>query len=343
MSKHITYTSDQDELRSHPAFQFWRKLQPRGPDGESISTLKKTWWSTVYRLEGADKDGSAVIAKRSLGEKALVERLVYEKLLAQLPIPGLKYYGFLQDPDSRFSWLFIEEAPGDEYSPRIDDHRVLAGRWLGTMHTLTSAIGSQLGLPDRGPDHYLNHLRTARRRMLANFMNPTLDDEQRTTLRTVVSRLDIVEAHWSRAERWCANMPRVLCHTNFSTRHLRVRTQANGDALLVFDWGSAGWGVPADDLQCFADRARTSCMDPGLAVYWSVAQQTWPNLDIKDIQRWAIQGRFLRSLGWLNWKSGILARDCGEEYLRSRLENFVENADARSATMIDALRDDFSV
>jgi hypothetical protein len=296
----------------------------------------------VYRLEGVDEDVPAVIAKRCLREKALVERIVYDEVLPRLPTAGLKYYGFLQDRDSRFCWLFIEEAPGDDYSPEIDHHRVLAGRWLGTMHTFTSVVGAQLGLPYRGPAHYLIHLRTARRRMLANLMNQTLEDEQRAILRTVVSRLDLLDAHWSWVERWLADMPQALSHTNFSTRHLRVRTQADGDALLVFDWGSAGWGVPADDLEGFADRSGTNCVDPGLAAYWSVAQQTWPHLEMEDIQRWVVRGVFLRYLGWLNWKSGILAWDCGEEYRRRRLEKFVENADVWSATLI-GLHDEMNI
>ena len=43
-------------------------------------------------------------------------------------------------------------------------------------------------------------------------------------------------------------MPRTFIHGDFAPKNMRVRAGPGGSTLLCFDWGSAGWGVPAADL-----------------------------------------------------------------------------------------------
>src|SRR5438094_1019393 len=151
-------TPDPWPLREHPAVQAWRELQPRRVEPESIETLQHRNKSAIYRLEGVGPGGSAVIAKRCRQVTALVERAIYEDILPHLPIPSLHYYGFVEE-EGPFCWLFLEDAGGEKYSPSIREHCVLAGRWLGRMHTSAARIAAAARLPDRGPSHYLEPLR----------------------------------------------------------------------------------------------------------------------------------------------------------------------------------------
>ena len=120
--------------REHPAVKAWWALQHAPIVPGRIEVLKLKHKIAAYRLVGVGPHGSSVIAKRCRTAKARVERLIYEELLPRVPVSALRSYGFLEEPGGEFCWLFLEEANGELYSPQRDDHRKLAGRWLGTLH-----------------------------------------------------------------------------------------------------------------------------------------------------------------------------------------------------------------
>src|SRR2546430_5585275 len=47
-------------------------------------------------------------------------RMIYEEVLPRLPVPALDCHGFWEEPAGKFSWLFLEDAIGECYSPQED-------------------------------------------------------------------------------------------------------------------------------------------------------------------------------------------------------------------------------
>src|SRR5256885_9099262 len=138
-------------LKSHPAVRAWCELYPHA-EPVSITPLRvRKRKSNVYRLEGVGQAGSAVIAKRCRTAVAQVERTVYEDILAGLPVASLRYYGFVDEPDAAFGWLFMEEAAGAGYSHLLSRHRAPAGRWVGLLHAAAAGVCAPGRLPDGGP------------------------------------------------------------------------------------------------------------------------------------------------------------------------------------------------
>src|SRR6185436_1187812 len=116
----------------------------------------------------------AVIAKRCLLHTATVERLIYEDILQHLPMPSLRYYGSVPEPDGQSWWLFLEDAGGELYTPLNPEHRALAGRWLAALHTAGCRHLWKGLLPDRGPEQHLPMLHSCRAKVLEHLNNPSL-------------------------------------------------------------------------------------------------------------------------------------------------------------------------
>ena len=173
----------------------------------------------------------------------------------------------------------------------------MAGQWLASVQRARRASGLQARLPDRGPDHYLQLLRSSRRGLLERAGNPVLSADEVALLRRFAAYGDVIEAHWDEVEKACGMLPRTLVHGDFVIKNLRVRTGTTGPALLVFDWEMAGWGAPATDLAQFVGR----CASPELNVYWSEVRNGFPQLDLSDIQRLADYGGLLRMLDKVFW------------------------------------------
>src|SRR5207237_6893714 len=83
----------QESLLEHPAMQAWSRLQLHQVAPAHIESLKHKHKSAIYRLAGIGPEGTNVIAKRSLAAAAKTERLIYEKILPQLPMPTLHCFG----------------------------------------------------------------------------------------------------------------------------------------------------------------------------------------------------------------------------------------------------------
>src|ERR1043166_5413590 len=119
-----------ENLADHFAVQTWNHLRSGSAEPESLQIFKCKKKTAVYRLAGMGPEGSAVIAKRCCARTAEVERLIYQEMLPRLNLPALRCFDFKRESASDFSWLFLEEAVGSDYSPFDFAHRVMAGEWL---------------------------------------------------------------------------------------------------------------------------------------------------------------------------------------------------------------------
>jgi hypothetical protein len=313
MSKHLLRT----DLREHPAVKAWARLRPGQVEPAAIGRLQKKAKGQVYRLEGVGPGGSAVIAKRSSPERIRGERAVYEGILPGLPVPAVRYLGAVEEPDGTGGWLFLEDAGEGRYSPVLPAHRDLAGRWLALLHTSAARLAGKARLPDRGPGYYLEHLRSARATILANLDNPALTAEDVALLAAVVRRCEAVASRWGKVERLCKGVPRTFIHGDFAPKNMRVRARPAGGVLLPFDWGSAGWGVPAADLvQAALPSDRGTGWDlssywasPDLVAYCSTVRESGWRLDVRDVRPLAVIGKVFRCLVCINLDAQSLATD----------------------------------
>jgi energy-coupling factor transporter ATP-binding protein EcfA2 len=322
-----------ERLRAHPAVQAWGRLTPERPVPRQIVALKpapgRIGKTAVYRLDGVGDGDSAVIAKRGKHGATLIERIVYEEILASLELPSLRYYGCIESPDGASPWLFIEEATGEEYSPLLEAHRFHAGRWLGLLHASATGGATKGRLPDAGPERYRGHLREARERIRQDVDSPVLAEDDAGFLEELVARLDELEAGWARLEAACVGVPETLVHGDLKGHNLRVRASDRGVALVVFDWEDAGWGVPAVDLAQRLVPGNRHGVNPDLAGYWAVVRERWPDVTAEAVRRLGHCGTVFRALAALDWGSSHLADE--------RPDAFVRNARLYEAEIAQAL------
>jgi hypothetical protein len=297
------------DLFGQAAVKAWGKLRPGRPRPGRVEVLRGrrelAWKSVICRLEGAGPAGAAVIAKRCPAAQAARERTIYEEILPHVPVPTLHYHGCVEDADSRFCWLFLEDAGEEPYAPLSEAHQALTAQWLGLMHTTASRLAPLSALPDRGPGHYRQHLRSACDTIRRHLAGPALRDT--TVLRGIVSQCDYLARRWGRVEDACAGLPETLVHGDFRKKNLRIRTGRGAPELLSFDWEMAGRGVPAADL---ASPAR-----PDLITYWSVVGGRWPGLDFQGVQRLAHVGKVFLCLAAIDWATQRLLAGCLEKTL----------------------------
>jgi hypothetical protein len=287
------------DIAEHAAARAWRKVGLKRGLPHSIETLRDDK-STVYRLAGVGPEGTCVIAKRCDAQAAGIEYLVYKDILPQLGISALQCYASIEDDDPKFSWLFLEDAGNEEYSPDLEEHRILAGNWLGAMNISAQRLAIAERLPDQGPASYLEILQLARSMTREKLEHPAFSDDARQILGIIADHCDFLEMHWNRIERFCATIPRTLVHGDLSVWNARIRTNQTGKRLLILDWESAGWGVPAADLAQFAGNSLT----PDIAAYWSVAHAGWSRVHLSDVRRLGELGsifRWINAIAWANW------------------------------------------
>src|SRR6266705_1549824 len=131
-----TTNKPSDRFLASRAVRLWELLQDGRSSARHTEVLQAGRKSAVCRLIGAEPKVESIIAKRCPTETALVERFVYETILPQLPVPSLRWYGFIEEEYGEFCWFFIEDAAGCEYSPHTPEHRVLASQWLAAIHSV---------------------------------------------------------------------------------------------------------------------------------------------------------------------------------------------------------------
>ncbi|PYS55000.1 MAG: hypothetical protein DMG13_05840 [Acidobacteria bacterium] len=295
MAKQAILTTD---LAEHPASRAWAAA-----GGNDIPTriqiLGRKKKSAVYRLGGAGPGGAGIIAKRSRLEDGLTERTIYAEILPSAGINALQSFGFTEELDTGFAWLFIEDAGGKEHAPHVN-HRDLISDWLGLMHARTARVGAAAHLPDRSASHYRKHLESARRTILQHLGNPLMLPEDVSLLHSVVDQCDFLEARWNQIESFCNEIPRTLVHGDFVAKNMCVRNSRNGSELLLFDWETAGWGVPAADL---AQLGLESMASVDLTVYRATVRESWPQVCLGDVERLGAVGSLFRLLAMIGWES----------------------------------------
>jgi len=321
-------------LADHPAVRAWRRLGGGQAEPDSIEILKEVLRdkrcdvdafpsegasgysvlelphrrSAVYRLVGAGPGGSAVVAKRCYqkqSESAATEHIIYERVLPRLSISALRYYG-LVDNDTDCRWLFLEDAGDASYASGVEEHRALAGRWLGAMNTSAQHLAVGEALPDRGAAFYLEGLRRARAMITKILGHPAARaDDRWRTLEAIVGHCDRLETLWPPIERFCERLPRTLVHGDLVSKNVRIRAEQTGQSLLVMDWETAGWGIPAADLAQFPlERSQYISLSLDLEAYWTVVQPWWPSVGLPDLRRLAELGKAFRLIVALAWTNG---------------------------------------
>ena len=308
-------------LQDHPAVRAWCALGTAHAEPGAVHVLKErrkrgAGKPAVYRLPGVGRGGSAVVAKRCKAGTAWVERTIYEQVLPFLLGSQLHYYGSVEEPGGEICWLFLEDARGEEYASHAAAHRLAAGRWLGRMHVTAQGIEAAAALPDRGPDHYLQHMRSARGIIHEALVDLALGADDRQVLRGILSRYEKLEQNWPQLEVLCRGLPRTLVHGDFVGKNIRIQKGSLGLTVRIFDWESAGWGIPVVDLaQAQPDAGRVSA-NPDIHAYWVAVQGRWPTLDLDTVERLAHVGtvfRLLAAIGWVatGLESGSVQRTIG--------------------------------
>jgi Ser/Thr protein kinase RdoA (MazF antagonist) len=296
-------------LPKHPAARAWNRLYSKSVEPNFIEFLYEAEKSSVYRLNGVGPGGTAVIAKICTAQSAQVEQIIYKEILPQLPISSLTFYGCVDEPATEYLWFFLEDAGGEEFAYSIEEHRRLAARWLGQMHVSAACLPAVSRLPDRGPKHYLHHLRSSRELIQRSLGDPALNCQALQVLEAIVSQCNFLESRWDCVEQLCNRFPRTLVHCDLGTQNFRVRSSTYGINLVAFDWEMAGYGIPAPDIAELSGRGvPRQCVDSNLlgtelVDYWSVVQESWSDLDPAAIKELADLGTVMRSVLAISWQS----------------------------------------
>jgi hypothetical protein len=309
----------------HPVARAWRVIAPAGTHIDRADLLRPARTKgEIYRLTLGD--GATIIAKRKSRDTLLVERAIYESVLPRLPVRTLRYFGFVHDDEESLAWLFIEDA-GDERCS-LTRHGGLAARWLGSLHGAAAALDPAPSLPERGPAHYLEHLRAGRQTIVDSFGNPTLGADDPQTLRALISSCDLIESRWGEVQAMCDALPRTLVHGDFVDRNLRLKS----DAIVAFDWEVSGWGVPAPDVYEFAVNATPD----DLSTYGSAIAEYVRGVDHDELQALLIMGKGFRLLASVDWASRHLVHPWPERGMPA-LRMYAQPLQEWAATVLAAV------
>ena len=293
-------------LVDHPAVAALRELRPEGATPRRIEIVRDSENQAIYRLDGVGSGDSGVIAKRCWLSTASIEHTVYDEILPRLPFKTIRYYGFVKENDE-FAWLFLEDVGSVRFSRLVAEQRTLVGRWLALMHTSARSVGASATLPERGPRHYLEHLRAARRGIRQNLANPASSGSDVDLLWSVIALCDDLELHWNELAGCFDGAPTTLVHGDFRPKNVHLRTGDAGAGVFVLDWETAGWGPPAVDLA--PARGPYSAPHVDVETYVSIAHESWATLDSHMIGRLVAAGTVFRRLAALDWASSGLAFD----------------------------------
>jgi hypothetical protein len=247
------------------ALTLWEQVSHGGRTPSQVSILKAPHRkSGVYRLEGADPSGAAVIAKRARRSTIEVERRVYQEVLSVLPVRSLRLYGSADDEDLKYGWLFLEDAGDLEWSAESPEHRHLATRWLAQVHLGAEILVDKVSLAFPGVNYYRDLACFAKRTLLASLSNPALPAQSCKLLERVAVDCSAFEAQWDVVERILTRIPSTLTMPGFGGKNARVRNLGSGLELLAYDFENAFFGSPAIELR-----------DVETAVYWQMAGRSW--------------------------------------------------------------------
>jgi Phosphotransferase enzyme family len=266
------------------ATALWVDAEPGGSFPESVETLKEPHRkSAVLRLLGAGSDGQPVVAKRAVRSSIEIEARVYRDVLARLPVSATRLLAKV--PDGERAWLFLEDAGETPFDSKLDTHRRLAAIWMARVHGGARRLPAVKELPDRGPGHYFDLLRSVEALLAETLGNPALSAEEIAVVEEVVEACDRLGSQWSSVAAKLAEGPLTITFGGFSSKNARVREGPDEPVLMPFDFESAGYGCPAIDL-VYLDG------DP----YVQEAREWWSGLDVDEFDRLRGVGRILGGL-----------------------------------------------
>jgi dTDP-4-amino-4,6-dideoxygalactose transaminase/2-polyprenyl-3-methyl-5-hydroxy-6-metoxy-1,4-benzoquinol methylase len=300
MRNYQTIEAGQANLGEHRAVAAWVKLSTRHVSPTRVVILKpedKT--SSVYRLEGLGPNGAAVIAKRKRIRSIALELVVYREMFPRTALRTLNCYGFTDDPDPTFGWLFLEDAGDQRYDFNHQGHRALAAEWFAMLHTgLAQEAMGKYWLPIRGLEYWHSVVSLACDTIRLSFSNPAFSGDDLAILRAILSYGESILLHWNQVKMVCQAMPETLVHGDFCPKNVRVRAGADTSHLFPIDWDCAGWGIAAADLS-----------HTDILVYWSAVRRQWPSLALDALRSFANVGRMFWALDPITGEGQTLASD----------------------------------
>jgi hypothetical protein len=188
-------------------------------------------------------------------------------------------------------------------------------------------------VPDRGPEHYREQLRSIRETLPRIRTLEWVPPEGVEALRSIDSCCEQLESCWGRVDAVADGAPRTVVHDDCLAKNVHLRAGACGPSVAAFDWGGAGWGLAVTDLgQLALPREGPPDHEPDYAAYWSVARSRWPFLDLEAVRQ-------LANLGQLFWALKVINRGLPEfECDWAHPEDVARNLGIYAAALSRALR-----
>jgi hypothetical protein len=281
----------ESDILQQPAVKIWLQINRDNRPPRRVETLRR-WASTkpfVCRMLGTNAAGTAVIAKRCKLAGGLREKLFYEKILPQLGMSGLKYYGSFQEGEE-YLWLFLEDAGGRQFSFHKPDDRRAAVEWLTKLHTSSSILGKPPNLIERGPAYYHERLAEAQRTISEHVDRDVFSAQERHALAGALKLLGSTASSWNSITSLYEHLPHCVIHGDFKSKNIHLRLDQEQTHVFVFDWEYAGWGIPGVDMWRLDEDE-----------YLLAVKDHWPQIDVATICELKIVGsifRFIDSYFW---------------------------------------------
>lgn len=292
----------------HPAAAAWSRLPgPRGVPSE-VQPLGRTssdWRhhkSAAFRLHDAEGPGASVVAKWHRGPGGATERILYEKILPTLPVPGIPLHGVIEDGEEAL-WIFLHDV-GDD-TPRGDAFVRMRTLWLASLHEADLERWGRI-LPEGGAPRYRAHLAAARPRLRQGLENPVMTDADQALLTGALDALAGIAARWTRLKDLSRRLPPTLVHGDLKAKNLRPGPDGGG-LPYVLDWDTVGFGSPAADLE-------SRCVD--LDLYLERRSRLPRDLTGRDFQRAGVAGEIFRLVAAIDWTGHWLTLPHPERALR---------------------------
>jgi Phosphotransferase enzyme family len=290
--------------------QAWQTLSlPRPVLQRAAPVQRKKRKAEVWRLSGPQA-GDHVLAKRCRLHEAAREDLVYCRVLPQIRMQTVQYLGRVDTGDGQTAWLFMKEVVGGAYAADEPLHRELAADWLSALHCATHNGPPIEGLPDVGPLRYRTMLEDLVRILPEAACNQELGRTDVEVLDEAATCCRYLLELWPSVESAAGHLPHTLVHGSFSGRNMLVTSTsaATGPVLSVFDWGAAGWGVPARDLGNLVSPKIAGTV----ATYW----RRFPDVTASDRDLLVALGRIFRAVEHMTWVAPRLSYPWVEEPMR---------------------------
>lgn len=286
---------DLREAAEHPVMRAWQAFAGSGPEVVGLEALKRTKKTTVFRLAVRNWIRPTVVAKWKPDSQRF-EAWVFTEVLPDVGVPTVAVYGEHQ-ANEQGGWTFLEDVGPPSFSLHDHEHRRLVADWLVAIHSWPRLDRHIQALPNRGPGHYLSHLRSARETIAQHLGHPWIGADSRSALNALLGVLDEIQQRWPEVLDLCANAPLMLVHGDLAEKNLRVLQQDGRATLRVLDWEMAGVGVASVDLSDMPDveRFARGLCSAGIP------------MSLERVRELAALGRLFRGVSALDWESYKLA------------------------------------